>query len=73
VPLAVCGPSNIGNLLAARGVPTICGLGGHGRERARPPTSAWSSRACLAVYRGYFEGGAPSSWLEVIDDAFSRF
>jgi succinyl-diaminopimelate desuccinylase len=27
IPVTVCGPSNIGNLLAARGIPTICGLG----------------------------------------------
>jgi acetylornithine deacetylase/succinyl-diaminopimelate desuccinylase-like protein len=27
VPADVCGPSNIGNLLAARGVPTICAPG----------------------------------------------
>ena len=27
VPTDVCGPSNIGNLLAARGVPTICAPG----------------------------------------------
>ena len=27
MPVDVCGPSNIGNLLAARGVPTICAPG----------------------------------------------
>jgi acetylornithine deacetylase/succinyl-diaminopimelate desuccinylase-like protein len=27
VPTDVCGPSNIGNLLAARGVPTVCAPG----------------------------------------------
>ena len=55
IPLAVCGPSNIGNLFAAHGIPTLCGLGVtaenvHGTDECAllssvPPT-----------YRGYLEG-----------------
>jgi succinyl-diaminopimelate desuccinylase len=55
VPLAVCGPSNIGNLLAAEGIPTICGLGVtaenvHGTDECALVASI------PAAYRGYREG-----------------
>jgi hypothetical protein len=55
VPLAVCGPSNIGNLLAAEGIPTICGLGVsaesvHGTDECAVVDSI------PAAYRGYREG-----------------
>ena len=55
VPLAVCGPSNIGNLLAAHGIPTICGLGVtaesvHGTDECAVVDSV------AATYRGYREG-----------------
>lgn len=52
VPTDVCGPSNIGNLLAARGVPTICAPGVgfaniHGADE-------WADIASFApVYRMY--------------------
>lgn len=55
IPLAVCGPSNIGNLFAAHGIATICGLGVtaenvHGTDEcARLDSVPWA-------YRGYFEG-----------------
>ena len=55
IPLAVCGPSNIGNLLAARGIATICGLGVtaenvHGTDECALLASV------SPAYRGYFEG-----------------
>src|SRR5439155_8384175 len=55
IPLAVCGPSNIGNLLAAQGIPTICGLGVtaenvHGTDECALVASIG------AAYRGYREG-----------------
>ena len=55
VPLAVCGPSNIGNLFAAHGIPTLCGLGVtvenvHGTDECALLGSVG------AAWRGYFEG-----------------
>lgn len=55
VPLAVCGPSNIGNLFAAHGIPTLCGLGVtaenvHGTDECALLASVG------AAWRGYFEG-----------------
>jgi succinyl-diaminopimelate desuccinylase len=55
VPLAVCGPSNIGNLFAAHRIPTICGLGVtaenvHGTDECALLSSI------PAAYRGYYEG-----------------
>ncbi len=55
VPLAVCGPSNIGNLLAAEGIATICGLGVtadnvHGTDECAVLSTI------PATYRGYREG-----------------
>jgi succinyl-diaminopimelate desuccinylase len=55
IPLAVCGPSNIGNLFAAHGIPTICGLGVtaesiHGTDECALLASV------PEAYRGYFEG-----------------
>ena len=55
VPLAVCGPSNIGNLFAAHGIATICGLGVtaenvHGTDECALLASV------PQAYRGYFEG-----------------
>ena len=55
MPVTVCGPSNIGNLLAGQGIPTICGLGVtaenvHGTDECALVASI------LAAYRGYREG-----------------
>ena len=55
VPLAVCGPSNIGNLFAANHIPTLCGLGVtaenvHGTDECAVLASVASA------WRGYFEG-----------------
>ena len=55
IPLAVCGPSNIGNLFAAHGIPTICGLGVtaenvHGTDECALLASV------PQAYRGYSEG-----------------
>ncbi|MCX7361909.1 MAG: M20/M25/M40 family metallo-hydrolase [Alphaproteobacteria bacterium] len=55
VPLAVCGPSNIGNLLAAHGIPTLCGLGVtaenvHGTDECALLASV------DGAWRGYLEG-----------------
>jgi succinyl-diaminopimelate desuccinylase len=55
IPLAVCGPSNIGNLFASHAIPTICGLGVtaanvHGTDECAVLSSI------PAVYRGYLEG-----------------
>lgn len=55
VPLAVCGPSNIGNLFAAHGIPTLCGLGVtaenvHGTDECALLGSVG------AAYDGYLEG-----------------
>jgi succinyl-diaminopimelate desuccinylase len=52
VPTDVCGPSNIGNLLAARGVPTICAPGvGFANIHA---ADEWADVASFApVYRMY--------------------
>jgi succinyl-diaminopimelate desuccinylase len=55
IPLAVCGPSNIGNLFAAYSIPTICGLGVtaenvHGTDECALLASV------PQAYRGYFEG-----------------
>jgi hypothetical protein len=51
----VCGPSNIGNLFARHGIPTICGLGVtaanvHGTDECAVLSSI------PAVHRGYLEG-----------------
>ncbi|HTR86612.1 MAG TPA: M20/M25/M40 family metallo-hydrolase [Reyranella sp.] len=55
IPLAVCGPSNIGNLFAAHGIATLCGLGVtaenvHGTDEAALLASV------PQAYRGYYEG-----------------
>jgi succinyl-diaminopimelate desuccinylase len=55
IPVTVCGPSNIGNLLAAQGISTICGLGVtaegvHGTDECALIASV------PAAYRGYREG-----------------
>jgi succinyl-diaminopimelate desuccinylase len=55
IPLAVCGPSNIGNLFAAYSISTICGLGVtaenvHGTDECALLASV------PQAYRGYFEG-----------------
>jgi succinyl-diaminopimelate desuccinylase len=52
VPTDVCGPSNIGNLLAARGVPTVCAPGvGFGNMHA---ADEWADIATIApVYAMY--------------------
>ena len=55
IPLAVCGPSNIGNLFASHAIPTICGLGVtaanvHGTDECAVLSSI------PAVHRGYLEG-----------------
>jgi hypothetical protein len=55
IPVTVCGPSNIGNLLAAHGIPTVCGLGVtaesvHGTDECALIASI------PAAYRGYREG-----------------
>jgi succinyl-diaminopimelate desuccinylase len=55
VPLAVCGPSNIGNLLASHGIPTICGLG-VGAENVHGTDECAVLSTIPAAYRGYFEG-----------------
>jgi succinyl-diaminopimelate desuccinylase len=55
IPLAVCGPSNIGNLFAAYAIATICGLGVtaenvHGTDECALLASV------SPAYLGYFEG-----------------
>jgi succinyl-diaminopimelate desuccinylase len=55
VPLAVCGPSNIGNLLAAQGIPTICGLGVTA-ENVHGTDECAVLSTIPAAYRGYREG-----------------
>jgi succinyl-diaminopimelate desuccinylase len=55
VPLAVCGPSNIGNLLAAQGIPTICGLG-VSAENVHGTDECAVLSTIPAAYRGYREG-----------------
>ena len=55
IPLAVCGPSNIGNLFAAYSISTICGLGVtaenvHGTDECALLASV------PQAYRGYLEG-----------------
>lgn len=55
VPLAVCGPSNIGNLFAAHGIPTICGLG-VGARNVHGTDEAALIASIPAAYRGYREG-----------------
>ena len=55
IPLAVCGPSNIGNLFAAHGVATICGLGVTAENVHGTDECALLDSVPLA-YRGYFEG-----------------
>jgi len=55
IPLAVCGPSNIGNLFAAHGIPTICGLGVTA-ENVHGTDECALLESVPAAYRGYFEG-----------------
>jgi succinyl-diaminopimelate desuccinylase len=55
IPVAVCGPSNIGNLLAARGIPTICGLG-VSAEAVHGTDECALTDSIPAAYRGYREG-----------------
>jgi succinyl-diaminopimelate desuccinylase len=55
IPLAVCGPSNIGNLFAAHGIATICGLG-VSAENVHGTDECALLSSVPAVYRGYFEG-----------------
>ena len=55
IPVAVCGPSNIGNLLAARGIPTICGLG-VSAEAVHGTDECALVDSIPAAYRGYREG-----------------
>ena len=55
IPVTVCGPSNIGNLLAAHGIPTICGLGVTAESVHGTDECAWVA-SIPAAYRGYREG-----------------
>lgn len=55
VPLAVCGPSNIGNLFAAHGIPTLCGLGVTA-ENVHGTDECALLESVGAAWRGYFEG-----------------
>jgi succinyl-diaminopimelate desuccinylase len=55
IPVTVCGPSNIGNLLAAQGIPTICGLGVTA-ESVHGTDECASIASIPAAYRGYREG-----------------
>lgn len=55
VPLVVCGPSNIGNLFAAHGIPTICGLGVTA-ENVHSTDECALLASVPQAYRGYFEG-----------------
>lgn len=64
VPTDVCGPSNIGNLLAARGVPTICAPGvSFGNMHA---ANEWADIESIApVYAMYCD--AARSFLSLAD------
>jgi succinyl-diaminopimelate desuccinylase len=55
IGLAVSGPSNIGNLFAAHGIPTLCGLGVTAENVHGTDECAWLD-SVAAAYRGYFEG-----------------
>ena len=55
VPLAVCGPSNIGNLFAAHGIPTLCGLGVTA-ENVHGTDECALLESVGAAWRGCFEG-----------------
>jgi len=55
IPLAVCGPSNIGNLFAAHGIATICGLGVTAENVHGTDECALLASVPMA-YRGYFGG-----------------
>ncbi len=55
IPLAVCGPSNIGNLLAAQRIPTICGLGVTA-ENVHGTDECALIAGIPAAWRGYREG-----------------
>ena len=50
--LAVCGPSNIGNLFAAHGIPATCGFGASYRN-LHAPNEAVELRTLASVYRVY--------------------
>ena len=64
IPLAVCGPSNIGNLLAAQRIPTICGLG-VSAEAVHGTDECALIDSIPAAYRGYREGAL--SFLAGVD------
>jgi succinyl-diaminopimelate desuccinylase len=55
IPVAVCGPSNIGNLLAAEGIATICGLGVTA-EAVHGTDECTLIASIPAAYRGYRDG-----------------
>ena len=55
IPTNVCGPSNIGNLLAAHNIPTICGLGVSCKNVHGTDESADIS-IIPDTYRGYYDG-----------------
>ena len=55
IPVTVCGPSNIGNLLAAQGIPTICGLG-VSAEAVHGTDECALIDSIPGAYRGYREG-----------------
>ncbi len=55
LPVTVCGPSNIGNLLAAQGIRTICGLGVDA-EAVHGTDECALIASIPAVYHGYRAG-----------------
>jgi acetylornithine deacetylase/succinyl-diaminopimelate desuccinylase-like protein len=50
--VAVCGPSNIGNLFAAHGIPAACGFGASYRN-LHAPNQAVELRTLATAYRAY--------------------
>ena len=54
IALAVCGPSNIGNLFAAHRIPTICGLG-VSAENVHGTDECALIDSVPAAYHGYCE------------------
>jgi succinyl-diaminopimelate desuccinylase len=48
----VCGPSNIGNLFAAHGIPATCGFGATYRN-LHAPNEAVAVRTLAIVYKVY--------------------
>lgn len=69
VPLVVCGPSNIGNYLAAKGIPATCGFGAQ-YKNIHAPDEQVDTRSIGPVYQTYLK--SVIEWSRIDKELFKR-